>query len=157
MPYFSVYHNPSLGIALDSKRGSLTKTLTKKKFKRDRNGLGQSLNTNVLPNIASAQADTLEGAEGDPLQELAKTTGFRNMSKGPTSPQLNTSLEQPSQRGTFDPAKSTIQDLTTIVDARKMRVHRENEVRKLHNRIQMLQLEEDRALRRIEETRKKAQ
>lgn len=38
-----------------------------------------------------------------------------------------------------------------------MRNHRENEVRKLHNRIQMLQLEEDRALRRIDETRKKAQ
>lgn len=38
-----------------------------------------------------------------------------------------------------------------------MRLHRETEVRKLHNRIQVLQLEEDKALRRIEETRTKAQ
>ena len=70
---------------------------------------------------------------------------------------LSPTSNEKSPRRFFDPANSTIQDLTSVVDARKMRNHRENEVRKLHNRIQMLQLEEDRALRRIDETRKKAQ
>ena len=32
----------------------------------------------------------------------------------------------------------------------------DNDVQKLHNRIRMLQLEEDKALKKIEETRKKA-
>jgi len=47
--------------------------------------------------------------------------------------------------------------VTTVVDARKMRMYKENEVRKLHNRISLLQIEEEKALKRIEETRAKAQ
>jgi hypothetical protein len=62
-----------------------------------------------------------------------------------------------THRSSFNPAESSIHELSTLVDARKMRAHKEVEVRKLHNRIQVLQLEEDRALRRIEETRTKAQ
>jgi hypothetical protein len=89
-------------------------------------------------------------------QEMNKSSGFQSQHArtmiSPTS--IN---NEKSPRRFFDPAISTIQDLTSVVDARKMRNHRENEVRKLHNRIQMLQLEEDKALRRIEETRKKAQ
>lgn len=38
----------------------------------------------------------------------------------------------------FDPASSTIEDLNSLYDARKMLMHRENEVKKLHNRISML-------------------
>jgi ribosomal protein S10 len=36
-------------------------------------------------------------------------------------------------------------------------LHKENEVRKLHNRIAVLQEEEEKALKRIEDTRLKAQ
>ena len=45
----------------------------------------------------------------------------------------------------------------SIVEARKLRESRENDVRKLHNRIALLQNEEEKALKRIEETRAKAQ
>lgn len=45
----------------------------------------------------------------------------------------------------------------SIVEARKLRESRENDVRKLHNRIALLQSEEEKALKRIEETRAKAQ
>ena len=38
-----------------------------------------------------------------------------------------------------------------------MRMFKENEVRKLHNRISLLQMEEEKAIKRIEETRQKAQ
>jgi uncharacterized small protein (DUF1192 family) len=38
-----------------------------------------------------------------------------------------------------------------------LRLHRENEVKKLHNRISILQEEEEKALKRIEDTRSKAQ
>jgi hypothetical protein len=44
----------------------------------------------------------------------------------------------------------------SIVEARKLRESRENDVRKLHNRIALLQSEEEKALKRIEETRAKA-
>lgn len=39
---------------------------------------------------------------------------------------------------------------------RKNRQKVETDVSKLHNRIKMLQMEEDKALKKIEETRKKA-
>ena len=45
----------------------------------------------------------------------------------------------------------------SIVEARKLRESREKDVRKLHNRIALLQNEEEKALKRIEETRAKAQ
>ena len=47
----------------------------------------------------------------------------------------------------------------TGVTLNKMRKNKkvvENDVQKLHNRIKMLQLEEEKALKKIEETRKKA-
>ena len=40
--------------------------------------------------------------------------------------------------------------------AKKIRELKENEVKKLHNRIALLQQEEEKALKRIEETRQKA-
>lgn len=52
---------------------------------------------------------------------------------------------------------NTMQSINTVIEARKLRESRENDVRKLHNRIAMLQSEEEKALKRIEETRAKAQ
>jgi hypothetical protein len=69
----------------------------------------------------------------------------------------NASIIQSTHRSVFDPSASKFQDVQSIVDARKLRLHRENEVRKLHNRIAILQEEEEKALRRIEDTRAKAQ
>ena len=43
-----------------------------------------------------------------------------------------------------------------MVEAKKIRELKENEVKKLHNRIALLQQEEEKALKRIEETRQKA-
>ena len=56
-------------------------------------------------------------------------------------------------------ARSHISHLSfsSIVEARKLREQRETDVRKLHNRIALLQSEEEKALKRIEETRAKAQ
>ena len=42
------------------------------------------------------------------------------------------------------------------MEAKKIRELKENEVKKLHNRIALLQQEEEKALKRIEETRQKA-
>ena len=91
-------------------------------------------------------------------EKVSLSTGFaQNTLRGDkNSVQMSTIQYDTQSQKYFDPASSTIQDLTSVVDDRKMRQHRENEVRKLHNRIQMLQDEEDKALRRIDETRKKA-
>lgn len=65
---------------------------------------------------------------------MSKTEGLKTYD--PTeSPNNQTYGYNTLRKNGFDPASSTIQDLTTIVDARKLRLHRENEVRKLHNRI----------------------
>lgn len=40
-----------------------------------------------------------------------------------------------TQRTSFNPAESSVDELKNLVEARKMRLHRETEVRKLHNRI----------------------
>ena len=61
-----------------------------------------------------------------------------------------------SNRG-FNQSINTVQSITSVIEARKLRESRENDVRKLHNRIAMLQSEEEKALKRIEETRAKAQ
>ena len=61
-----------------------------------------------------------------------------------------------SNRG-FNHSVNTINSIASVVEARKLRESRENDVRKLHNRIAMLQSEEEKALKRIEETRAKAQ
>jgi hypothetical protein len=64
-----------------------------------------------------------------------------------------------SQRGgsVFVPP-ATNEDLAnmTLNQVKKSRRLADTEVQKLHNRIKMLQLEEDKALRKIEETRRKA-
>mgnify|MGYP000982524502 CR=1 FL=1 len=57
----------------------------------------------------------------------------------------------------FNQSVSTVQSITSVIEAKKLRESRENDVRKLHNRIAMLQSEEEKALKRIEETRAKAQ
>lgn len=44
----------------------------------------------------------------------------------------------------------------TLNKVKKSRRLADTEVQKLHNRIRMLQVEEDRALKKIEETRRKA-
>ena len=43
--------------------------------------------------------------------------------------------------------------LSNVGQARQIRQHKELEVRRMHNRIAMLQAEEEKALKRIEETR----
>lgn len=158
VPFFSVYNNPQLGLNInfDPRRNSQSREVKKRKFRRPKNHSLQG--KNHLPEIkndSSIQPDTLEPLYPGSQHDMNKSTGFQSVkARGILSP---TSQAEKSPRRFFDPANSTIQDLTSMVDARKMRNHRENEVRKLHNRIQMLQLEEDRALKRIEETRKKAQ
>ena len=57
----------------------------------------------------------------------------------------------------FNRSHFTNMSFGSIVEARKLRESRENDVRKLHNRIALLQNEEEKALKRIEETRAKAQ
>lgn len=92
------------------------------------------------------------------------------------TPQVNKSLNLPiSQRhqqqsllgksvnsesvrqGEFQPGQSLLSTLSNVGEARRLRLDRENDVRKLHTRISLLQAEEEKALRRIEETRAKAQ
>jgi len=75
----------------------------------------------------------------------------------PRNMKHNTTGNLETKRTTFDPTASKFQDVQSIMDARKLRVHRENEVKKLHNRIAVLQEEEEKALKRIEDTRAKAQ
>ena len=57
-----------------------------------------------------------------------------------TAPTLNhgQGSRNQTQFRTFDPTKSTMKDVNSVVDARKMRLYKENEVRKLHNRISLL-------------------
>ena len=52
--------------------------------------------------------------------------------------------------------QSTTTLASQVVEARQVRKYKEAEVRKLHNRIALLQHEEEKALKRIEETRQKA-
>lgn len=58
----------------------------------------------------------------------------------------------------FVPPASTTDDpgALTLNQVKKSRRLADTEVQKLHNRIKMLQLEEDKALKKIEETRRKA-
>lgn len=51
----------------------------------------------------------------------------------------------------------TDQPTLSLNQLRKNRQNVDMDVNKLHNRIKMLQLEEEKALRKIEETRKRAQ
>jgi predicted lipoprotein len=51
---------------------------------------------------------------------------------------------------------TSIMSVGSVIQARKMRELREQDVRKLHNRIALLQAEEERALKKIEETKMKA-
>ena len=76
------------------------------------------------------------------------------MSTGSHNPQFQSAMN--SNRG-FNQSVNTVNSITSVIEARKLRESRENDVRKLHNRIAMLQSEEEKALKRIEETRAKAQ
>lgn len=68
--------------------------------------------------------------------------------------QSNDKLLQKSQ---FEPqTQSLITTMSTVTQVRHLRQTKENEVLKLHNRINLLQAEEEKALKRIEETRAKA-
>ena len=51
---------------------------------------------------------------------------------------------------------SSIMSVNSVAHARKMRELKEMDVRKLHNRIALLQAEEEKALKKIEETKLKA-
>ena len=47
--------------------------------------------------------------------------------------------------------------LTSVTEAKRLREQKEQDVKKLHTRIAMLQAEEEKAMKRINETRSKAQ
>lgn len=51
---------------------------------------------------------------------------------------------------------TSMMSVNSVVQARKIREMKEHDVRKLHNRIALLQAEEERALKKIEETKVKA-
>jgi len=51
---------------------------------------------------------------------------------------------------------TSLMSINTVVQARKIRELREQDVKKLHNRIALLQAEEERALKKIEDTKTKA-
>ena len=51
---------------------------------------------------------------------------------------------------------STVTTGITLHQVKKIRRNVDTDVQKLHNRIRMLQIEEERALKKIDETRKKA-
>ena len=78
------------------------------------------------------------------------------MSNGDNAKFLQSGQLSTSNRG-FNRSQVTNMSFGSIVEARKLRESRENDVRKLHNRIALLQSEEEKALKRIEETRAKAQ
>ena len=52
--------------------------------------------------------------------------------------------------------KTLIENLRSKGHAKNKRTEKEKEVELLHNRIKMLEMEEQRAMKKIEETRKKA-
>lgn len=78
------------------------------------------------------------------------------MSNGDNAKFVQSGQLSASNRG-FNRSQVTNLSFGSIVEARKLRESRENDVRKLHNRIALLQSEEEKALKRIEETRAKAQ
>ena len=78
------------------------------------------------------------------------------MSNGENAKFVQSGQLSTSNRG-FNRSHITSMSIGSIVEARKLRESRENDVRKLHNRIALLQSEEEKALKRIEETRAKAQ
>ena len=78
------------------------------------------------------------------------------MSNGDNAKFIQSGQVSTSNRG-FNRSQVTSMSFGSIVEARKLRESRENDVRKLHNRIALLQSEEEKALKRIEETRAKAQ
>jgi len=78
------------------------------------------------------------------------------MSNGDNAKFIQSGQLSTSNRG-FNRSQITSMSFGSIVEARKLRESRENDVRKLHNRIALLQSEEEKALKRIEETRAKAQ
>lgn len=77
------------------------------------------------------------------------------MSNGDNAKFIQSGQLSTSNRG-FNRSQVTNLSFGSIVEARKLRESRENDVRKLHNRIALLQSEEEKALKRIEETRAKA-
>lgn len=80
-----------------------------------------------------------------PNQEAAK--GFL--------PEIDSGQLSVSNKG-FARSHASHLSFGSLVEARKVREQRETDVRKLHNRIALLQSEEEKALKRIEETRAKA-
>lgn len=64
--------------------------------------------------------------------------------------------EQPAPASEFTPAQTQSFFPYSISKVRNSRVKIENDVLQMHNRINLLEAEEKRALRRIDETRKKA-
>lgn len=53
--------------------------------------------------------------------------------------------------------QNSVMGMQSVTMAKKLREQKEGDVKKLHNRIALLQAEEEKALKRIEETRYKAQ
>jgi hypothetical protein len=130
--YLNVYHNPALGLNGPRSAG-------KKRASRNKKA-DMTATLPVLHHIDNASNESREPTilkDGDhSMEQDAKAEAF-DLSQSPRSG-AHGSTRNNTQFKTFDPSRSTMQDVTSVVDARKMRMFKENEVRKLHNRIALL-------------------
>ncbi len=119
--------------------GDLTSTMVVNTSPKNARHTSLGLKTQFAPNFSS-----LNRVLGHTLNPVAATSDRKFY----------------SQRGgsVFVPPASTTDDpgALTLNQVKKSRRLADTEVQKLHNRIKMLQLEEDKALKKIEETRRKA-
>ncbi|CDW75179.1 UNKNOWN [Stylonychia lemnae] len=81
---------------------------------------------------------------------------FSNLNDKFVPRKYNFSPEMKNQTHSFRSSQLSELTGTTLNQVRKSKKLVQGDVQKLHNRIRMLQLEEERALKKIEETRKKA-
>lgn len=132
--YMSVYQHPVLKAHLSR---SLSRSAMKRKVKK------QAV-TVVPPDNAQLASTNYSGGppftKADPLDAIVNDGN----SDGKTS-------HLPSHRNL-----NSMLSVTSVLQARKLREIKEQDVKKLHNRIALLQAEEEKALKRIEETRIKA-
>ena len=116
---------------------SMSKSAVKRKTKRENRGNLEDLNQTYHSNPPFKAAEAADQKSQDPLDVIvnqkedgSQMTSHRNM--------------------------SSIMSVNSVAHARKMRELKEMDVRKLHNRIALLQAEEEKALKKIEETKLKA-
>ena len=101
--------------------------------------------------MSQADADKQGSQEGSSSQNVPKTHENKTMSNVDSTSQLN---------GGHRPLASTIRSQSNtnlglqLADLKSKRERVQKDVNMLHNRIRMLRLEEERAMKKIQETRK---